>query len=93
MFDYFIQNFENSLSYNINYNEKNGKNNGIFLENSVNDSNVAWEVIFFEVLKKRKDLRKIEAGKRVCKNNDDNDSDYDSDDNDDDGNLKSENQS
>jgi hypothetical protein len=97
MFDYFIQNFENSLLYNINdneknENEKNEKSGRIFLENSVNDSNLVWAINFFEVLKKRQDLRKIEAGKRICKNNDD-DSDFDSDDDGDneDGNLKSEN--
>jgi len=107
MFDYFIQNFENSLLYNMNdkNSEKNEKNSRNLLENSVNDSNLVWAINFFEVLKKRQDLRKIEAEKR-CKNND-NDSDYanddngdDDDDNDDDdngddgnnkGNLKSEN--
>jgi hypothetical protein len=99
MFDYFIQNFENSLLYNMNdkNGEKNEKNSRNLLENSVNDSNLVWAINFFEVLKKRQDLRKIEAEKRICKNND-NDSDYDSDDydngdddDDNDENLKLEN--
>lgn len=55
MFNYFIQNFENSLLLD----DKD------FI-NTTNDATLVWAINFYEALKQRQDKRKLEASKRIA---------------------------
>ena len=55
MFDYFIQNFENSLVLDENDSE-----------NIMNDASLVWAINFYDSLKQRQDKRKKEAQKRMA---------------------------
>ena len=56
MFNYFIQNFENSLLLDDNDENKNVKN----------DATLVWATNFYEALNQRQERRKAEAAKRIA---------------------------
>jgi hypothetical protein len=60
MFEYFLQNFENSLIEDT-----------IDEKNILDDTGLVWAENFAEVLKKRQEIRKVEAVKRLADNSND----------------------